>query len=489
MPLSGSARADEAGARAKLAAAYRKELAQLASDRRALAEALKKLKEENTKQQEALRKELDQLMGQLTNLRVTGEALEDEVKETSKKLQSKSDKTEVLRTVVEQAMDELERHGVEVSGHLDESEERKQDGGTARSSIAGLLSEIFTKGIKLAHKHGSVRAEPGTFFSAGGKEVNGRVIRIGQVAALGQSGRTAGILQPAGGGMLKVRGGEPDPALARYLEGERVPAVSIFLIDPVKKKGQSEPRKGIVASVEAGGIIVWPILGLGLLALLIVLERLFTLQRVHFRVTWLMNHVSELVGEGRWRKALALCDEHPGAVARVLKATLRNRHLDRQLQEDATNEAILNELPTLQRFLPALSVIAAVAPLLGLLGTVTGMISTFEVITEHGTGDPKLLSGGISEALITTELGLAVAIPVLLLHSLLARRVDKIMGNMETNSLKLSNAIHRQHCARLKAGTCTSQEDKPCPHIIADGTVPVPADEEEGKPEVAGAKP
>jgi biopolymer transport protein ExbB len=79
--------------------------------------------------------------------------------------------------------------------------------------------------------------------------------------------------------------------------------------------------------------------------------------------------------------------------------------------------------------------------LLGLLGTVTGMIDTFRVITLYGTGDPKLMSGGISEALVTTEVGLAVAIPVMLLHTLLSRRVDHLVGDMEEKAVALSNAI------------------------------------------------
>ena len=101
-------------------------------------------------------------------------------------------------------------------------------------------------------------------------------------------------------------------------------------------------------------------------------------------------------------------------------------------------EAILKELPRLERFLSTISVLAAVAPLLGLLGTVSGMINTFQAITIHGTGDPRMLSGGISEALITTQLGLLVAVPVLILHHFLERRVDARVGEMEEKSTALT---------------------------------------------------
>jgi biopolymer transport protein ExbB len=91
----------------------------------------------------------------------------------------------------------------------------------------------------------------------------------------------------------------------------------------------------------------------------------------------------------------------------------------------------LKEMPRLERFLPTLGVLAAIAPLLGLLGTVTGMINTFQVITAVGTGDPRMMSGGISEALLTTQFGLTVAIPIMIIHHFLERRVDKIVGDME----------------------------------------------------------
>jgi biopolymer transport protein ExbB len=104
-------------------------------------------------------------------------------------------------------------------------------------------------------------------------------------------------------------------------------------------------------------------------------------------------------------------------------------------------------VPALERFGSTLAVFAAVAPLLGLLGTVTGMISTFDVITEYGTGDPKLLSGGISEALVTTELGLVVAIPTLLIGTLLSGRAEAIKGTLERAALHVMNLAVHARCA------------------------------------------
>ncbi len=104
-------------------------------------------------------------------------------------------------------------------------------------------------------------------------------------------------------------------------------------------------------------------------------------------------------------------------------------------------EAILAEIPRLERFLSTLAVLASIAPLLGLLGTVTGMINTFQVITFHGTSDPRLMSGGISEALVTTMLGLGVAIPIMLSHSLLSRRVETSIAQIEEKSIRFVNLV------------------------------------------------
>jgi len=109
--------------------------------------------------------------------------------------------------------------------------------------------------------------------------------------------------------------------------------------------------------------------------------------------------------------------------------------------ENALQEAILREIPPLERFLSTLGMLAAIAPLLGLLGTVTGMINTFHVITFYGTSDPRMMSGGISEALVTTMLGLCVAIPIMLCHTLLSRQVEIMISTMEEKAVAMVNTI------------------------------------------------
>jgi len=182
-------------------------------------------------------------------------------------------------------------------------------------------------------------------------------------------------------------------------------------------------------------------------AIFIVIERILFLNRVRGDTDRLLGAVNDLAAQGDWDGCTRLADKYQGRdwpVVSVIRAGLAARHEERETLESVLQEAILRELPRLERFLSGLSIMGAVAPLLGLLGTVTGMIETFRVITLHGTGDPKLMSGGISEALVTTELGLAVAIPIMLLHTYLSRRVDHIVGDMEEKAVTLTNVIQKE---------------------------------------------
>jgi biopolymer transport protein ExbB len=135
----------------------------------------------------------------------------------------------------------------------------------------------------------------------------------------------------------------------------------------------------------------------------------------------------------------------------VLRALLQHARSHAEVLEDVAAEALLKEVPRAERFATAITVAAAVAPLLGLLGTVTGMIATFDIITEFGTGDPRKLSGGISEALITTQLGLVVAIPALLLGNLLNAWANGIMGRTERAALALLNSLVAEDAEPLTA--------------------------------------
>jgi biopolymer transport protein ExbB len=171
--------------------------------------------------------------------------------------------------------------------------------------------------------------------------------------------------------------------------------------------------------VRMGGIVGYIIMTLGLIALLIAFERVFVLS-----IT--ANKVSAQL------KSNELKANNP--LGRVLLASEKHKDSDLETLELKLGEAILKETPALNKALSFLKIISVVAPLLGLLGTVTGMIKTFQVITLFGTGDPKLMAGGISQALVTTVQGLSVAIPTVLLHTLVAGRSRKITHVLQEQS-------------------------------------------------------
>ncbi len=311
-----------------------------------------------------------------------------------------------------------------------------------------LMAHLF---LDEAGRSGEVALhEPFAFVDRSGASVEGAVLTLGTFLAAYRIEGEVGFLRYAPGdrrlfaiAALPPRGVRS--TLRDYFEGESetVP----FDISGGAALRQFTERSSLAEQLRAGGPIVWPILAIALAALVIVVERLITLQRVRGDTDRIMGRVNELAAGGDWEGCQRFLAEQGGKnwpVVRVISAGMTARQEDRETLESTLQEAILREMPHLERFLSVLAIFGAVAPLLGLLGTVTGMIDTFRVITVHGTGDPKMMSGGISEALITTELGLAVAIPIMLLHTFLSRRVDHIVGDMEEKAIGLVNTIQKE---------------------------------------------
>jgi len=168
--------------------------------------------------------------------------------------------------------------------------------------------------------------------------------------------------------------------------------------------------------IDQGGVIGYVTIVLGVIGFLIAVWRLLYLSGVG-------------AGIRKQLKSEAASEKNP--LGRILKVYDENSDVDTETLELKLDEAILREAPTLEKWQGAIKVLAAVAPLLGLLGTVTGMIATFQAITLFGTGDPKLMAGGISQALVTTVLGLCVAIPLVLMHSWVAGRSRALIEILE----------------------------------------------------------
>jgi biopolymer transport protein ExbB len=162
-----------------------------------------------------------------------------------------------------------------------------------------------------------------------------------------------------------------------------------------------------------------------------IVNRLIVLQRESANAQQIFDRAISVQENSDWEEASGALRSSRTALAKVIAAGIENRAGGIEKIEEAMHSKALAEAGRLERFLPSIAVLATVSPLLGLLGTVTGMITTFNTIAAYGSSDPRLLSGGISEALITTEAGLIIAIPVMLIHSLLSSRVDRITEEME----------------------------------------------------------
>lgn len=192
---------------------------------------------------------------------------------------------------------------------------------------------------------------------------------------------------------------------------------------------------------KAGGLVMFPLALLMVWAVVLVILKLFQYSRKHKSNRNLYETVATMLSRNEKGKAREYAAKHKGVVARVVTACLDHSKRTRSSAEKAVREILVEETPQLQKHLATLGVIAGAAPLLGLLGTVTGMISLFEVITHYGTGDPKILAGGISEALITTQTGLATAIPILLIHNWLRNQSLHIQSEMEKHAIRILNRL------------------------------------------------
>ena len=194
--------------------------------------------------------------------------------------------------------------------------------------------------------------------------------------------------------------------------------------------------------IQSGGLLIIPILFCSVLAMGIVGERFWSLRKKKVLPPEMVSQVWNLARDKKMdEKALTHLKES-SPLGTILASGLRNRGLGREVMKDAIADAGRQEAHKLERFLNTLGTIATITPLLGLLGTVVGMIKVFAAIVSHGVGDPAILAGGISEALITTAAGLTVAIPCVIFHRYFDGLVDAYVLNMEEESLKLIAVIH-----------------------------------------------
>ncbi len=331
--------------------------------------------------------------------------------------------------------------------------------GESRSIIRGKLA---VKGIAAA-KASTEKSKAPLDVASQAKIVAGYFVRLGQayqtfvstesedVAILGKTGRMDGqSWEWIEDVPDNVRTGLRTSIMA-LVSDQPVETVALpidVLLTKATGEGFTTKARGtfwktIEHEFDGGGWVMIPILLLACSGLIIILEKIFVFMRRDQAAEKLADKVQSLAQAGRISEAIKLCKQNPGAVGRVLLAILECADGPREEAESKAHEVMLHESSALEKRITTMNILAAASPLVGLLGTVTGMVRLFDVITVHGTGNPKLMAGGISEALIATKWGLGVAIPLLLSYNLLDNWSTRIIGNMEKYAARLVNTLYK----------------------------------------------
>jgi biopolymer transport protein ExbB len=428
--------------RDELEAAYQREYAFLEAQLRDLRTRFGEFEKTSRDAERDKQAQIDRIEGEYIDLQTRGERINDLLADAERQVGAVEDSRSTLEATFVQAGATLERYEIEAL----------QSEAYLAAGDADRIDELLALTLDLLGRLGKLRQEAGSFFLADGTLVDGTIVHVGSIAAYGIADEDGGALAPAGEGRMKVLS-RSTPETAQALAAGRAPAtLDVFLFESADRAIEEQAGKTLLGVINSGGSIAWIIVAMGTLAGILIVLRAFFLRNASASTGRVEGEVGALVREARLEDALQACKRLKGSTARVVASAVRNLDRDRKHIEDIVSEQILHESAHLNRFGSFIIVIAAVAPLLGLLGTVTGMISTFDVITEFGTGDPKLLSSGISIALVTTEVGLAVAIPALIFGNLLSGWAESIKDDMEKAALHVMN-LYLEHTPRTAAGS------------------------------------
>ncbi len=279
-----------------------------------------------------------------------------------------------------------------------------------------------------------------------GRAQPGKVALIGPVALFAStSGDTAGLLQQ------ELNKADPtvvalDPASVAAGRALVASGTGSLILDPTLGNAfkMSALQESLAQQLAKGGLIMVPLLGLGVAAILVALVKWLQLVRIRMATEADLQSVLGHLENADTAKAMEHARTIPGLVGHLLATAVEHSDEKKEYIEEILYEKMLAARAKLDRGLAFLALSATTGPLMGLLGTVMGMIATFKVISSSGSGDPKQLAAGISEALICTATGMAVAIPSLLLHAFLSRKAKGIIGGMEQTAVGFINGIPQQ---------------------------------------------
>ena len=192
-----------------------------------------------------------------------------------------------------------------------------------------------------------------------------------------------------------------------------------------------------------GGVIMWIIAFLSLIAAIIIIERLLYIRRIKVDEEKMINRLKSTLEKRHFDEALSICETNPSPITNLMKVGIEYRDYPRETIREVILDAANQEVPKLEKHLPALGTISYIAPLLGLLGTVVGNIEAFGVLGRFGAvGDPGLLAKGIAEALLTTAAGIIVAIPAVIFYNHLVSKVNHMIIRLENRVNELVLLLH-----------------------------------------------
>jgi biopolymer transport protein ExbB len=397
---------------------------------------------------------LEQQLGQLQQSLTTLEGESAELKVRERELEGK---LTVAAGVVEEVVASIRTNAEESKGMLAEGVYSRVD--AADHELLAQLSDgsyiptmadirqLVDLNFALLQSSGEVALQEMSIIDRSGRERSAEVLSIGPFTAFYRFADEIGFLATGAESTAPV-------ALSRRPSGRQQRQIRAYLSGaaeglPIDISGgaalsQLVYQPSLWQQIARGGMLVWPILLVLLLGALIAAERALFLLRRRFNGERLLQQLEPLICGNDWPGCQQLCGAQLSKpLARVVAAGLKSRSAKREELEDVLQEAILREIPAQERFLALLGMFATIAPLLGLLGTVTGMIDTFQVMTLFGTGDPQMMSGGITVALVTTMLGLAVAIPLMLVHTLIGRAVDNNIAQLEEKAIAFVNILQQ----------------------------------------------
>jgi len=440
--LAGMLRADLAVSRVavELENDIRAETVALARERGEIAQARRALAEELARREARV----GQLRNELENARRVRRQSSDEAQRQRQELNALRQMEQEVRAITREARRSLEvrlPQGLlgEIAEFLEATDTELGRAGAepAMRAGAGVLEAFVAANRLLAVE----RQYPAKAVRADGLELEGRAIFVGPLSWFAPTEGGSGFLVDRPGLEWPRYLPYPDAGLAAWFRGEAAEV-------PFDLSG----GQALMLQVEArpwwdrlrdGGLTMVPLALTALAAVILICWKTLALRGVKGRDPASIQAVASALREDKKALAAERLAKVPAPLRTLLEGAVAHPGADAEELEELMHERMLGIIPQLDRHLGTLAVLGGIAPLLGLLGTVTGMIHTFELVTLFGSGNERILSQGISEALVTTMSGLMIAVPVLLAHAFLSRRVRVILGELEQSIAAFIHARHR----------------------------------------------